>query len=381
MTKKNFYIDFYKKNNISPVLNSFKKNYFFNQRKALYSHLAIDINHIKGKDVIEFGPGNGINSIHTYAYKPKSYTFVDANPKGLSNLKKNLNKYVKNNNYFIVNSFIENYKNKTKFDLVICEGLLPNSLKPEVLTKHCSSFVKKNGIYIITCHDHISTLSETMRCLLSIIISHDINNLDTKISKLADFFDDDFNFLKNMSRNKRDWILDNFINKEFWQDAKLFSISDSIKTLKQNFVFKSSSPNYFIDWNWYKNIKINNQNYYNNLAISCYELNKLNFLDTRVISNFNDLGEIKKIYQVSKKIRKIIKKTSKNLDFLPELINECKILSNFLPNDFKQTSKSIDSYVSFLETYLKKKQINKKLLKDFRSWWGRGMQYVSFQKI
>lgn len=380
--KKKYYIDFYKKNKISPVVNSFKKKYFFNQRSALYSHLSIDFNHINNKDVIEFGPGNGINSIHTFGYGPKSYNYVDANPTGLKNLKKNLEKYIpKISNYKINQSLIENYKTNQKFDLVLCEGLLPNNEKPQILAKYCGSFTKKNGIYVITCHDYISTLSETMRCFLSILITKDIKNQNLKILKLSQFFDKDFIFLKNMTRSKKDWIIDNFLNVEFWQDAKLFSISEAIKCLRKDFVFKSSSPNILKDSNWYKNIKTNNQKYFNNLAYSSYESQVLNLLDTRVLSNFSDKKQIEQIYKMSKKLRVSIKKTCKDLNLLPNLIEEFDTLSKLLPNDFNLTKKSINSYNSFLYKFYKNQKLNINLLNDFRAWWGRGMQYVSFQKI
>ena len=382
MNKKNFYIDFYKKNKISPVQNKILKKYFFNQRDSLYSHLSLDFNHINQKDIIEFGPGNGINSIHTFSYNPKFYNFVDANPTGIKNLKENLEKYLpQNKNYKITKSYIEKFKIKKKFDLVICEGLLPNSLNPEKLTRYCGSFTKKNGIYIITCHDHISTLSETMRCLLSTLVTRGIKDLDMQVSKLSNFFEKDFDYLQNMTRSKKDWVLDNFINTEFWQDAKLFSIAESISTLKNDFVFKSSSPKFIQDWNWYKNIKSNNVKYFNDLAISSFKRNQLNFLDVRVVSGFYDLKKIEKINSIAKRIRISVKTTANDISYLPVLINECQNLSKYLNSDFDLTKKSIDSYVNFLKEYKKYQKINQSLLKNFRKWWGRGMQYVSFQKI
>ena len=135
------------------------------------------------------------------------------------------------------------------------------------------------------------------------------------------------------------------------------------------------------DSNWYKNIKTNNQKYFNNLAYSSYESQVLNLLDTRVLSNFSDKKQIEQIYKMSKKLRVSIKKTCKDLNLLPNLIEEFDTLSKLLPNDFNLTKKSINSYNSFLYKFYKNQKLNINLLNDFRAWWGRGMQYVSFQKI
>ena len=84
---------------------------------------------------------------------------------------------------------------------------------------------------------------------------------------------------------------------------------------------------------------------------------------------------------MSKKIRKLIKNTSDDLNLLPKLINECDKFSKLLPKEFDSTKKSINSYISFLNHFYKHKKYNANLLRSFRAWWGRGMQYVSFQKI
>ena len=59
------YLDFYSQNNVSPVLNQGIDEILIKARSALYTQLGISSLNIKGLNVLEFGPGNGTNSLYT----------------------------------------------------------------------------------------------------------------------------------------------------------------------------------------------------------------------------------------------------------------------------------------------------------------------------
>src|SRR3989338_3644467 len=165
------YLDFYKKHAISPVANSVDIKKHFQQREALYRRLCIIPSFLKNKKVIEFGPGNGVNALYTMSLQPQEYILVDGNEIGIDNCKNNFLRYYPNNsNYSIKKELIENYESDTDFDLVICEGLLPNQMNPSKFSQHVGRCVKRGGIYIITCHDAVSNISEILRGLISTFV-------------------------------------------------------------------------------------------------------------------------------------------------------------------------------------------------------------------
>ena len=89
--KRRPYLDYYKKYNISPVLSKVDLKLHSNQRTFLYTKLGITPSSIQNKNILEFGPGNGLNAIITNSFNPKKYFLVDANPAGIKNCKKNCN--------------------------------------------------------------------------------------------------------------------------------------------------------------------------------------------------------------------------------------------------------------------------------------------------
>jgi len=135
------YLDFYGKHGISPVANHVDWGTHFTQRRTLYHRLGILVNCVRGRKVLEFGPGNGANALYTISIEPDQYVLVDANPAGIENCEKNLNRFHPDKNWQIVDSLIEEYETDEKFDLVICEGLLPNQIDPARMARHCASFV------------------------------------------------------------------------------------------------------------------------------------------------------------------------------------------------------------------------------------------------
>ena len=62
--------------------------------------------------------------------------------------------------FYTLDKILENI-----FDVVICECLLPQQNNPTEMARHCASFLDSGGIFVATCHDMVSTLSETLRSL------------------------------------------------------------------------------------------------------------------------------------------------------------------------------------------------------------------------
>ena len=146
------YLDYYRKHNISPVINKVDWNIHFAQRAGLYHQLGVTPNSVKGRKVLEFGPGNGANAMYTMSMDPAEYVLVDANPTGIENCNANLREFYPGKKWVVIDSMIEEFESDQQYDLVICEALLAQQICPSEMAKHCASFVNKGGIFVATCH-------------------------------------------------------------------------------------------------------------------------------------------------------------------------------------------------------------------------------------
>ena len=375
------YIDFYGKHNISPVVNNFDKNFHFYQRNALYHHLGIYTGFIKGKKVLEFGPGNGINAIHTISMKPLEYTLVDANLAGINNCKENLKRYSPNGGWKIIDSLIEDYKSTELFDLVICEGLLPNQINQSMMAKHCSSFVNKKGVIILTCHDMVSSVSETLRGMLGEILIKDTHDFDQQVTVLANFFESHLKHLKGASRTAEEWVVDNILQTDFWKEAPLFTIPEAIKSLEDDFTVINTSPSFFLDWSWYKDVNENTKDHFNKIAVDSYWGSVHNFIDYSFVTPNRGKSDNKLLYDICNTIRdRVSLSSADNKTSINLVVEACSELLNALPVEQIETKLAIESYISGINYYINEGKVNSEIFSYFESWWGRGTQYISFIK-
>jgi len=86
----NAFIDYYNAQGIIPVRQDLSdtENFIF-RRNYLYKTLGVSLRQLKGRSIIEFGPGGGYNAIATSHYNPEHYVFVDATKASLTELNKN----------------------------------------------------------------------------------------------------------------------------------------------------------------------------------------------------------------------------------------------------------------------------------------------------
>ncbi|MBZ0188575.1 MAG: class I SAM-dependent methyltransferase, partial [Candidatus Obscuribacterales bacterium] len=207
--KKIPFVTYYSENNISPVaqdVSDIRKH--MERRDSLYRHLGIPSNLVRDKSIIEFGPGSGHNSIHTLHLNPRRYVLVEGNPSGLDSVKELLTPLAGSAQVEFVQSLIEDYRSAQKFDIVLCEGVIPLQLDPENFTKHVASFVNDGGILVITCTDSISLASEVIRKICTALLIDDSLSIEEKIEILLPVFTPHLDTLKGISRFYRDWILD-----------------------------------------------------------------------------------------------------------------------------------------------------------------------------
>lgn len=380
------YLDFYKEHKISPVPNHGLTARLINSRRSLYGHLNISKNSIRDRDVLEFGPGNGTNSLYTMSLKPRSYRLVDANPTGLKNCRANFEKSFPNENWELHDSRIELYSDRKTYDLVICEGFIPNQIEPISMAKHCASFVAPGGLLIVSCHDPVSLISENLRAFIGTLLISPRDTFETRVRKLSRFFIKDLKALGTNTRNIEDWVIDNILNSEFWKLAPLFSMEEAVQTLQENFVVFGSSPAFIVDWEWYKSIE-EFETHANTRFIESYRSNIHNLLDTRNWSEPVDFPKNKEILELCCELRETIAKTSEqnpaaqNNLLLKQVITLSSKLACVVKTQSATTAASLSDLICGLEKYQKTGEIKEHYFTEFRQWWGRGMQYMTFEKI
>jgi len=367
------FVDFYKRHNISPVhqdISDLRRHY--ERRSALYRHLGISPALVEGRSILEFGPGSGHNALFTTALRPRRYVLVDANPKGLVETEALIkSRFPDAGIHEYVDCLIEEYRSDEKFDFVFCEGVIPAQVDPAAFTRMVAAFVKPGGMVVITCVDSVSMLSETLRRLMGRMITRPGMDVQQQVETLLPIFEPHFATLGGASRSVRDWLIDAIIHP-IW--GSIFSITEAIDALDDDFEIFGSSPHFIRDWRWYKALHGGAERY-NDVARSSYLESVANFIDYRVLiepqgeaHSRQIIGLCEGIFEAMKKIEnegrtELLPKVGGDVGELAELFSACSPL----------TSRSLAEARDFFLHGAASTDLG-----DFRSMFGRGQSYASF---
>lgn len=375
------FLDFYRQHNISPVAQDISDlNKHFDRRNALYRHCGIPPCFIKGKHVLEIGPGTGHNALFTNAMQPDRYVLVDGNSKSIQETSRLLGSYFDDiSNCEIVEIPIENFTSDIPFDLAICEGVISGQVNPAVFLKSISNFVAPGGILLITCNDSVSILSEMLRRIAAqLIIGNERSSLPEKLDKLRPFFSRHLGTLKGMSRSNDDWIYDNIFHPII---GKMLSIEDAIKALSNEFQVYGVSPHFFTDWRWYKDIHGDGE-FYNDLAIDSYRRNIHNLLDYRFVFEAIDPETGLELAGLCTNVLEIalsVQNEDTKAGYLSALVKQLDEILSVIVKFSVSTADSLREITSAFRECLAGKAFST-TLDRFAPWFGRGQQYLSFIK-
>jgi SAM-dependent methyltransferase len=274
------FVDYYRGLGISPVRQDLTDlDQHFARRHALYHLLGVLPALVRGRDVLEFGPGSGDNALYTASLGPRRYVLVDANPTGLAHVRERLGEMGGAESIDIVESMIESFPSPDRFDLVLAEGLIATQQDPDGLTRRIASFVRGGGgVLVITCVDSASFIAEVYSRILADHVAPRALPVRERVERLRPFFAPRLATLDGMSRSVDDWILDN-ITQPF--SGRLFGIADALRVCGAEFDVLGSSPRFTIDWRWYKTLRARPFGF-NERAATSYYANVLNLLDYRV---------------------------------------------------------------------------------------------------
>lgn len=378
------FLDYYQQADIIPVhqdLADLEKHRL--RRAYLYQTLGLIPHFIKGRQIIEFGPGTGDNAVATHYFQPARYVFVDANPASLQVI----HEKIKNNLLdaarceIIQHDFIH-YHDTTHYDIVFAEGCIPGQINPHDISQHLASFCVPGGLFITTASAPISMLSEYCRRLLKPAILQKTTDFNEQIAIATHFFEKDLLSLNTSIRNIRDWVLDTILHP--WLNSALFSIPEAIVALQNDFQFYGSSPAFLTDWRWYKSIHSDSETL-NALALQAYTETSLALLDyrypvqdcfhTQTEKHLSCVETINALCQQASTLQAAILKNN-NYDTLPEFLTILNDLATLLPESMSLTRASIQDFIRGMPA-IAAGNLHYSFT-AFSNWWGRGQQYVSF---
>jgi SAM-dependent methyltransferase len=367
------FVDFYSAHGIIPTrqdISDLRRH--VERRCSLYCQLGLPPGAFRDASVLEFGPGSGHNAVVTRLLGPRRYVLVDGNPPSLKSTNKLLKQHCPALKFALRHSSIANYRSREKFDIVLCEAVIPTQKNPSAFLRHVAGFVRPGGVLVITCMDAISLLPEMLRRWLAWDLVKDCPAFDARVARLADFFRTDLAALPGMSRRPEDWVIDQILHP--WA-GPLFSIPEAVAALGDSAMILGSSPRFLIDWRWYKNI-FGRQCGDNSFAVNAYYELGLNLLDCRVRLPQSAHGVVKRVEALSQEIyERIFARERGTARFSSRpLLALVKPLANALRTYSPVTHRSVKSFISYLQS----DRSDEKRLRAFRKWWGRGQQYLSF---
>lgn len=340
------------------------------RRDALYRTLGIVPAHLEGKQLLEFGPGSGENSIFLALLKPSRYTLVDGTESSIRSLQEIRAKYYPHINAEMVHAEFLQFQSVEKYDAVFCEGAIPTQADPIPLLQHIASFVKPGGVLVITTVDAVSFLSEAIRRFLARIYIGSPQLDISHVPKLVEFFKNDLDTLKGMSRKREDWVIDQIIHP--WNGPP-FSMADAIATLGSDFSAHGTSPRFSSDWRWYKSIHQEDDGFSTALLAS-YKSEVHNFLDWRFSLPAADMDSNNNLLALSRRVYDLefaMETGKKPFDSTP-MISLLKRIWDECPQLHEDTRLSLEKAIQAISSKSPVEQC------DLLGWWGRGQQYLSF---
>lgn len=369
------FVDYYRTADISPVHQDISNlALHFERRSSLYRTLGILPRVVHGADVAEFGPGSGHNALYTASLGPRTYTLIDANPRGLRESRELLERHHPGLPIAFVESLVEDYRAPRAYEVVIAEGLIPGQHDPGAFARHIGETVKPGGILLVTTISPVSFTADLLRKLIAHRVAPPSLALMERVAILRDVLGPHLATLRGMSRPVDDYILDN-ITHPF--SGRMFSIAEAIDALGETFEFYGSSPDFALDWRWYKTL-VGTAREFNRHAQEQYFGALLNFLDYRFTFERHEPEFGRRIDELCQALYA----ATQALDFgepvaWPAMLDGVEELAAHVVPRAPQTARSLREVTA----YLRKADAGvPPRLADFEGYFGRGMQYVAFTR-
>jgi SAM-dependent methyltransferase len=370
------YLDYYGQNNIIPVRQDTSDlELHMARRRSLYRHLGLLPSAFRDRSVLEFGPGTGDNALYVAACAPRAYMLVDGNPASIRAIEEKLERgALPRDRVKCCYSDIREFASETKFDVVLCEGVVGGQRDTERFLEHVASFVAPGGSLVITTMSPTSLLAEACRRVIKPVFAAGTSDERKLLAELVAFFGPDLASLPGMSRLHEDWVHDNILCP--WPERFAFTIPEAVSTLDAHFDLLGTSPTFIQDWRWYKSIPRHYMSW-NEVALAEYERWAALFLDYRSAPGNTSIPSASAIdgpCNAALRLQHQIWHGATNL--IPAFVAELRAIEVLVAGALPETAKSIGDFLSGLDGLLggnRQAQFG-----SFRQWFGRGQQYVSF---
>jgi SAM-dependent methyltransferase len=375
-------LDFYRRHGISPVRQDIRDlGAHFGRRAALYRHLGILPGFLRGRKVLEIGPGSGFNSIYTASLDPSRYVLVEGNPRGVDDIHQLFSSYpALAGRIEVVCSLAEDYEPSELFDFVFCEGMLALAGVPDPaqLLRTVARHTVAGGVLVITCIDAVSQFSEILRRLVAHWLINPAGGLDEHVRQLLPVFSPHLSTLKGMNRRHDDWIIDNLLNPA--SIGPLLSIADAVAALDGEFDIFDSSPRFLSDWRWYKSIAAEDDGF-NALMIEAYWSNVHNLLDYREAGAPRDPGENRRLYDACLLTRRAVVDYQRDRD--PQIVDVVRTSLDAIQTNVNAFAPRTSRAIAEVRCLLERRSLDAADVAAsaaFAPWFGRGQQYLSFSR-
>jgi hypothetical protein len=300
------HLEFYTKYGISPVnYSKIDLQSHLAIRHSLYRSLGLLPLTIKDSSVLEIAAGSGQNSLYIATSLPNSLTLIEPNPKGFSEIQGHYaDLVIPHTKPTLINKTLQEYTPHQMFDVVICENWLGTSSAELGLLNKLSEFVCSNGILVLTTISSLGILPNMIRRALMSKHNQQSLSFERQTDLGVEMFGSHLSNIKSMTRSAEDWVQDNMLNPAYFDIC--ISIPDVIDQLGKKFTAVGTSPNFSVDWRWFKSLNRENQNY-NQHLISQYYQSMHNFLDYQTEFIQNDIAINKLLEKLSYDFIKAVK--------------------------------------------------------------------------
>jgi SAM-dependent methyltransferase len=375
-------LDFYRRHQISPVRQDIRDlAAHFGRRAALYRHLGILPAFVRGRTVVEIGPGSGFNSIYTASLGPARYVLVEPNPRGVDDIRRLFSAHAGlASSVEIVAAAADEFADAERFDFVFCEGMLALAGVPDPvrLLRTVAGNTAPGGVLVVTCIDAVSQLAEVLRRFLAQCLIDPADGLDQQVARLLPVFSPHLATLSGMTRRYDDWIVDNLLNPA--TIGPLLSAADAVAALAGEFDVFGASPRFLTDWRWYKAIA-GEHDRFNELAIADYWGTVHNLLDYRGVWPPRGADENRRLYSACVTIRGAVHHYEQTRDrrVADVIAGQLEGIAAGVRQFSASTANAIDGVLALLErTPLDARAVAAD--GAFAPWFGRGQQYLSFSR-
>jgi len=372
------FLSFYGKNGIIPMNQQVDGSIgHFARRRALYRQLGLLEPIIRGRRVVEFGPGTGDNALYTDSLQPSRLFLVDGNPASIEALRRKEREGLFRHGVHIVHENILNFAFSDHFDVVLCEAVIPGQRDPSAFLRKVAEHVDQGGCLIFTVISALSYLAEICRRLLLPFMRDKYPREDELLCALVELFRPGLDSLKGMSRRHDDWVMDNILHP-WTQRGRFFSADRALRVLDGDFSPVGSAPSYFQDWRWFKSIPGDTRSDCQVWEES-YRIWRAFLLDYRVSPVSG--GILPAGDDLEKIAEEIVERHNEFLDSgefrdLEPIENLFSSVLCMVRSAMPGTARSIEAFLGALVKF--KKGDVAVDLGAFHPWFGRGQQYLHF---